>query len=85
VASQADGEGLVILPSDLSARCRAEALLFVWMTRQFMPPFRGQVSSEESAPYLALAPMRLREKGKMIGPWDDHCPQATRPWSGSAD
>jgi hypothetical protein len=77
VVSQADGEGLVILASDLSARCRAEALLFV-------PPFRAQASSEESAPYLALAHMRLRERVKLIGPWDDHCPHA-RPWPGSAD
>jgi hypothetical protein len=36
MVSLADGEGLVILPSDLSARCRAEALLFVGMTRQFV-------------------------------------------------
>ncbi len=68
MVSRADGEGLVILPSDLSARCTTEALLFV-------PPFRDQASSEESAPYLALAHTRLRERGKMIGLWDDHCPQ----------
>jgi hypothetical protein len=64
VVSQADGEGLVILPSDLSARCTAEALLF-------MRPFRDQASSEESAPYLALAQMQLRERVKMIGLWDE--------------
>jgi hypothetical protein len=44
-----------------------------------------QASSEESASYLALAHMRLRERGKIIGPWDDHCPPTTYPWSGSAD
>jgi hypothetical protein len=53
VVSQANGEGLVILPSDLSARCRAEALLFVEVTRQVVPPFRDQASSEESALYFA--------------------------------
>jgi hypothetical protein len=75
--SQADGEGLVYSLCELSARCTAEALLFV-------RPFRDQASSEESAPYLALAHMRLRERVKLIGPWDDHCPHA-RPWPGSAD
>ena len=34
--SQADGEGLVVLPSDLSASPYTEALLFV-------PPFRGRL------------------------------------------
>ena len=53
MVSQADGEGLVILPSDLSARCRAEALLFVEVTNQVVPPFRDQASSEESALYFA--------------------------------
>jgi hypothetical protein len=45
---------------ELSARCRAEALLFAGMVRQFVLPFRDQASLEESAPYFALADVRLR-------------------------
>ena len=52
MVSQANGEGLVILPSDLSARCTAEALLFVEVNRQVVPPFRDQALSEESALYF---------------------------------
>ena len=85
VLSNAARLGRVILPLNLSARCTAEALLFVEVTRQVVPPFRDQASSEESGPYFALAYMRLRQRVEMIGPWDDHCPQATRPWPGPAD
>jgi hypothetical protein len=38
---------------ELSARCRAEALLFV-------PPFRDQASSEENVLYFASACARLQ-------------------------
>ena len=60
MVSQADGEGLVILPSDLSARCTTEALFFSQDDRQRVLPFRDQASSEESAPYFALDDVRLR-------------------------
>ena len=53
VVSNAARLGQVILPLNLSARCTAEALLFVEVTRQVVPPFRDQASSEESALYFA--------------------------------
>ncbi len=59
MVSQANGEGLVILPSDLSARCTAEALLFVEVARQVVPAFRDQAVSEESALYSAWAHAHL--------------------------
>ncbi len=61
-----------------------KALLFIRIAKQFVPPFRDQASSEESASYLALAGMRLWERVMLIGPWDEHCPQATCPWPGPA-
>ena len=47
-------------------------------------PFRDLSLPEESAPYFAFARMRLRKRVRVIGPWDEHCPQATHPWSGPA-
>jgi hypothetical protein len=46
VVSQADRKGLVILPSDLSARCRAEALLFVGMLKRLGLPLRALADFE---------------------------------------
>ena len=57
MVSQANGEGLVILPSDLSARCIAEALLFASMIRQRGYPFGLRVLPT-SAPSTSLWPIR---------------------------
>jgi hypothetical protein len=60
VVSQADGEGLVYSLCELSARCIAEALLFVGVSSQPVLPFRASAPPEGKAPYFALAPMRLQ-------------------------
>jgi hypothetical protein len=63
VVSQADGEGLVILPSDLSARCRAEALLFVGVVRKREP--QSKAPPNWDALYFALARTRLLQSGTL--------------------
>jgi hypothetical protein len=45
--SQADGEGQVVPPCDLSARCTTEALLFVGVTSPPILPFGASTPPEE--------------------------------------
>ncbi len=81
--SLAEG-GVVILPSDLSASVQSRgASLFRTISPRGLS-FRAPAPPDEHALYFALAAMRLRERIKLIAPWDDHCPQATHPWPGPA-
>ena len=57
--SQADGEGLVVLPSNLSARCTTETLLSVGVINQRVLRFRAAL--HERPFYFALADAQLQQ------------------------
>jgi hypothetical protein len=85
VVSQADGEGLVVLPCDLSARCSSRGASLCRVSQAVYATLQRSGFVGRERPLPRFGPYAAAGEGKMIGPWDDHCPQATRPWSGSAD